>query len=60
MRKYNSATGLDGLGDILTGSSAIKTEVKVIVPPVNYIYLGVVGFIILIASQVVVNAIIKK
>lgn len=51
MKKYNN-----GVMDVLGGNESLKTEVNVTVPPVTFIYLGVVLFLGLVASQIVVKA----
>lgn len=55
MKKYRNS-----VLDDLVGKEGLKTDVQISLPPVTFIYLGVALFIGMVASQIVVNAIIKK
>ena len=46
------------LGNLI-GEEGIKTDLKVTIAPVNYIYLGVALFVGMVASRIVANALLK-
>jgi hypothetical protein len=45
--------------DNLIGEQGVKTDVQISLPPSAYIYLGAALFIGIVASQIVVKAIVK-
>jgi hypothetical protein len=56
MNEYRNATVLDNL----VGTQGLKTDVQISLPPVTWLYFGAALFIGIVASQVVIRAILGK